>query len=83
MTAREISEALTAKWALSTNRRDVAVAVVRRLLENAASYCIVGEPEPEPEPVPEGEVAELPTAGSEAQSAGEDSDAEGDQSEEG
>ena len=77
MTAREVSEALTAKWALSTNRRDVSVGVVQQLLENGASYSIVGEPEPEPEP----EVTELPAAKSETppecDDAGEDSDGEG------
>lgn len=62
MTAVEISDDLTTRWALSTNRRDISPRVVQRLLDNSQSYCIVVEPRPEPEPEPEALVEEQPVA---------------------
>ena len=55
VTAEEISQKLTAQWALSTNRRDISMGVIQRLLDNSPAYGIVAEPEPEPEPEPSNE----------------------------
>jgi len=53
MTAREVSEALTARWAMSVYPRDLSTGVIGRLLEHSENYHIVAVPEPEPEPEPE------------------------------
>ena len=52
MTADNISEELTARWAMSTYPRDLSSGVISRVLEHAQSYCVavISPPEPEPEP---------------------------------
>ena len=59
MTADEISTVLTARWALSTNRRDISARVIQGLLDSSESYGIVRVPEPEPESEPEPEPEEI------------------------
>jgi hypothetical protein len=51
VTAQQVSEAITLRWALSAYLRDASARVIGRLLEHSESYGIValGEPEPEPE----------------------------------
>ena len=47
MTAEEISEILTDKWAMTAYPRVVTSPVIRRLLDNSENYCIAEVPEPE------------------------------------
>ena len=49
MTAEDISEILTDRWAMTAYPRNVTPPVIQRLLENSNSYCIVKVPEPEDE----------------------------------
>lgn len=53
MTAEEISEVLTSKWAMTPFPRNTSPEVIQRLLDNARNYCIARVPDPEPEPQPE------------------------------
>ena len=62
ITAVEISEILTARWAVSTYPRDLSPKVIGRLLGNSDSYCISAVLEPEPEPEEEEAAAPEPTA---------------------
>jgi hypothetical protein len=62
ITAVEISEILTARWAVSTYPRDLSPKVIGRLLDNSDSYCISAVLEPEPEPEEEEAAAPEPTA---------------------
>jgi hypothetical protein len=41
ITAEEVSEILSEKWAMTAYPRDLSPYVVRRLLDNSESYCIV------------------------------------------
>ncbi|MDA0769924.1 MAG: hypothetical protein O2821_06840 [Chloroflexi bacterium] len=47
MTAEDISEILSERWAMTAYPRNVTPQVIQRLLENSKSYCIVKVPEPE------------------------------------
>ena len=49
MTAQEISQILSEKWALTAYPRDASPRVIRRLLDHSGSYCIARVPEPEVE----------------------------------
>ena len=49
MTAEDISEILTERWAMTAYPRDVTPQVIQRLLENSETYCIIKVPEPEDE----------------------------------
>jgi len=53
MTAQQVSEALTSRWAMSAYPRDLSPRVIGRLLEYSENYGVVAvaEPEPEPEPI--------------------------------
>jgi hypothetical protein len=51
MTGEEISEDLTARWAMSAYPRDLSPSVLGRILERSESYWVVAIPEPEPAPV--------------------------------
>ena len=44
MTAEEISEILSDKWAMTANLRVITPLVIRRLLDNSESYCIAQVP---------------------------------------
>ena len=57
--AKDISGALTSKWAMTRFPRKTSPEVIQRLLSSSANYCVSRIPEPEPEPV-----AESPAAGS-------------------
>ena len=46
-TAKEISEDLTERWALSVYPRDVSPTVISRILDNSYSFNIVALPEPD------------------------------------
>ena len=60
MTAKDVSEGLTTRWAMSAYPRDLSTTVIGRLLEHSENYHIVAVPEPEPEPEPTLELAEPP-----------------------
>lgn len=47
MTAEEISEILSEKWAMTAYPRDISPRVIQRLLDNSQSYCIVPAEESE------------------------------------
>ncbi len=47
MTAEEISEELTKRWAMSPYPRDTSPAVVAKMLEHSDSYLIETQTEPE------------------------------------
>ncbi len=49
MTAEEISQKLSQRWAMTANPRDISPRVIQRLLEHCESYCIARFPEPPPE----------------------------------
>ena len=59
VTAQEVSQVLSEKWAMTPYPRDVAPGVIQRLMDNSESYCITRLPEPEPEPEPEPQVAPI------------------------
>jgi hypothetical protein len=46
-TAAEISQALEARWTMSSYPRNISPGVIGRLLADSASYSIVAVPEPE------------------------------------
>lgn len=47
MSAQQISEILTERWAMSAYPRNLSVEVIARILENGANYCIVPLADPE------------------------------------
>ena len=47
MTADQISETLTQRWAMSAYPRNLSPHVINRILENSANYCIIPIAEPE------------------------------------
>ncbi|MCY3543600.1 MAG: hypothetical protein OXH22_06115 [Chloroflexi bacterium] len=49
MSAQQISEILTERWAMSAYPRNLSVEVIARLLENSANYCVVPVPDEEDE----------------------------------
>ena len=49
MTAEEISEILSEKWAMTAYPRDLSPGVIQRLLEHGESYCIAQLLAPEDE----------------------------------
>lgn len=49
MTAEEISQKLSQRWAMTANPRDISPRVIQRLLDHSESYCITRVPEPAPE----------------------------------
>lgn len=53
ISADELSETLSALWAMSAYPRNLSPYVINRLLEHSANYCIV--PVDEPEDAPDGE----------------------------
>lgn len=61
MSAQDVSDTLTERWAMSAYPRDLSVRVIRRLLEHSANYHLVAVPEPEPE-LPPLDVVKLPNA---------------------
>ena len=46
MSAQQISEILTERWAMSAYPRNLSAEVIARLLENSANYCVVPVEEP-------------------------------------
>ena len=46
MTADQISETLTQRWAMSAYPRNLSPHVINRILENSANYCIIPLPDP-------------------------------------
>lgn len=54
ISADELSETLSTRWAMSAYPRDLSPYVINRLLEHSANYCIVPVDEPEDD-APEGE----------------------------
>ena len=67
VSAEEVSEALSTRWAMTANSRDITPGVISKLLEHSESYSIAALPEPEPEEPEEPEeetapVEELPEA---------------------
>ena len=73
MTAEDVSELLSERWAMTANPRDVSPQVIQRLLENSLTYGIVKIPEP-------GDEEEEPD--DEVEDAAAESEAEGDGGEE-
>ena len=59
VTAEEITQVLTEKWAMTAYPRDTSPEVIQRLLDNSGSSFIARIPEPE---VEEEEAAELPSS---------------------
>ena len=49
MTADQISETLTQRWAMSAYPRNLTPHVINRILENSANYCIIPLPDPDEE----------------------------------
>ena len=49
VTAEQISEYLSERWAMTPYPRDVSPKVIQRLLENSAAYCIAQMPQAEPD----------------------------------
>ena len=47
MTAEEISQSLSEKWAMTSYPRDVSPGVIQRLLDSSGSYCISKVPQAE------------------------------------
>lgn len=47
MSAAELSETLSTRWAMSAYPRNLSPHVINRLLEHGANYCIVPVDEPE------------------------------------
>lgn len=45
MTAEEISDILSEKWAMTAYPRDLTPSVIQRLIENSGAYCIVKLPD--------------------------------------
>ena len=41
MTANQISQTLTQRWAMSAYPRNLSPRVINRILENSANYCII------------------------------------------
>lgn len=76
MTAEDISEILTERWAMTAYPRDVTPQVIQRLLENSSTYCIIKVPEPEPEEVEEEVIVEVANSESTSELAEGDGDAE-------
>lgn len=76
MTAEDISELLSERWAMTAYPRDVSPQVIQRLLENSLTYGIVKVPEPEEEELEAEAVAEV------AEGADADSEDKGDGGEE-
>ena len=49
MTAQDISEDLSERWAASSYPRDLSVRVIEKILDNGANYFIHEIPEPKPD----------------------------------
>ena len=46
MSAQDVSDTLTERWAMSAYPRDLSIRVIQRLLEHSANYHLVPEPPP-------------------------------------
>ena len=58
MTAEEVTQELSARWAMSAHPRDLSPWVIQRLMEHSEQYSLTKLQEPEVEPPPEPEPEE-------------------------
>ena len=71
ITAEEISEDLSERWAMSTYPRDLSPKVIGRILDHSESYSITSYVEPEPEVEEVEEEEEGAAKGAEEEAVGE------------